>query len=143
MSQLRLPYFDLVPDALSGFRAVKTVLENGSLGAAFIELVYLRISQINGCAYCLTLHAKALREHDVSQAKLDSLAGWRVSALYSPRERAALEWAEALTDITGTHADDPFYVGLQAHFDAKEIAELTFAISLMNALNRLAIGMRQ
>lgn len=142
MSDLRLPYFDLSPDALKGMRAVKNSMENSPLGRALVELIYLRVSQINGCAFCLKMHGKALRELGESNERLDALAGWRVCPLFSERESAALAWAEALTDISHSHAPDSVYQPLLAHFSDVEIADLTFAIANMNALNRVAIVMR-
>ena len=107
-----------------------------------MELIYLRISQINGCAFCLEMHSKALRKSGVAQSKLDALAGWRVSHHFSEQERAALAWAESVTDIARTHAEDDAYLPLLESFSAREISDLTFAISLMNCFNRLAVGMR-
>lgn len=140
---LRLPYAQLSPAAYQGLISVKTSLQHSSLGLPLIELVYLRVSQINGCAFCLAMHATALRARGESNERIDSLAGWRVSELFSARERAALEWAESLTNIAATQAPDRHYLPLQAHFHAEEIADLSFAIALMNAFNRLAVGMRQ
>lgn len=139
----RLPYFTLSPEAYNGFTATKKALSKSSLGKALTELVWLRISQINGCAFCLEMHAKALRADGESAARLDSLAGWRVSELFSERERVALAWAESLTHVDKTHAPDEAYIPLQTHFSEVEISDLTFAIALMSAFNRLAIGMRQ
>jgi uncharacterized peroxidase-related enzyme len=118
-------------------------LEKGALDKATIELMFMRVSQINGCAYCLDMHGKALRESGVDNAKLDQLAGWRVSHAFSDRERAALEWADSVTLIAATGAPDSAFEALQTHFSDAEIADLTFAISIMNAFNRLAISMRQ
>lgn len=139
----RLPYYTLSAEAYNGFTATKKALSKSSLGKALIELVWLRISQINGCAFCLEMHAKALRADGESAARLDSLAGWRVSELFSERERAALAWAESLTHVDKTHAPDEDYTPLEVHFSDVEISDLTFAIALMSAFNRLAIGMRQ
>lgn len=143
MSTLRLPYSQLSPDVYKALLAAKKALAGSSLGLPLIELVYLRISQINGCAFCLEMHAKALRDGGTPQAKLDSLAGWHISGHFSEAERAALAWAESLTDIARTHAPDEVFEPLKAHFDDVQISDLTYAISLMNAFNRLAIGMRQ
>ncbi|MDU3933370.1 MAG: carboxymuconolactone decarboxylase family protein, partial [Serratia liquefaciens] len=118
-------------------------LEKGALDKATIELMFMRVSQINGCAYCLDMHGKALRESGVDNAKLDQLAGWRVSHAFSDRERSALEWADSVTLIAATGAPDSAFEALQTHFSEAEIADLTFAISIMNAFNRLAISMRQ
>ncbi|MBT3155712.1 carboxymuconolactone decarboxylase family protein, partial [Streptomyces sp. CHD11] len=99
MSQLRLPFSTLSPAAYQGLIATGQALAQSSLGLELVELIYLRISQINGCAFCLGKHAETLREQGVSQAKLDRLAGWRISELFDARERAALEWAETLTAV--------------------------------------------
>lgn len=142
MTTLRQPYYELSPDVYAGFIKASKALEHCELDPALIELVYLRVSQINGCAFCLEMHSKSLRKHGFDQVKLDALAGWYVSHQFSARERAALAWAEDLTDISRTRAEDAVYEPLLAYFSATEISDLTFAISLMNAFNRLAVGMR-
>ena len=143
MKNLRLKYFELSPELMSGFRAVKVGLENSVVGQKLIELVYLRVSQINGCAYCLNLHTNSLLKAGETQRRIAEVAGWRVSDQYSEKERAALNWAEQLTFISTSHADDESYEALKKVFSDKEISDLTFAISLMNGMNRLAISMRQ
>uniref|UniRef100_UPI0028ABE339 carboxymuconolactone decarboxylase family protein n=1 Tax=Pseudomonas sp. TaxID=306 RepID=UPI0028ABE339 len=102
----------------------------------------LRVSQINGCAFCTEMHAKALRAGGTEEAKLDSLAGWRASGRFNARERAALGWAESLTAVASSHAPDADYQPLKALFSDVEIADLSFAVALMNAFNRMAVGMR-
>jgi AhpD family alkylhydroperoxidase len=143
MSTLRLPYAELSAPALQHLRAIKKLLEDSPLGRHLVELVYLRVSQLNGCAFCLDLHSRALRSGGESAARLDTLAGWRLSSHFSEREKAALAWAEALTWIADSHADDAVFQPLNGHFSAQEICDLTMAIASMNALNRLAIAMRQ
>jgi AhpD family alkylhydroperoxidase len=143
MNTLRLSYWTLSPEAYQGFAATKKALEKSSLGKPLIELVWLRMSQINGCAFCLEMHAKALRAGGMPDTKLDSLAGWRVSGQFTERERAALAWTEALTHVDRTHAPDEDFEPLKAHFSDVEISDLCFAIALMSAFNRLAIGLRQ
>lgn len=142
MSQLRLPFSTLSPAAYQGLIATGQALAQSALGLELVELIYLRISQINGCAFCLGKHAETLREQGVSQAKLDRLAGWRISELFDARERAALEWAETLTAVAEKGAPDVAYEPLKAQFSDAEIADLTFAVALINAFNRLAVGMR-
>jgi AhpD family alkylhydroperoxidase len=139
----RLPYSALSPAAYQGFGATHQALEKSPLGMELIELVWLRVSQINGCAFCLEMHAKALRGKDVSQTKLDCLAGWRISERFSERERAALAWTDALTLVDRSGAPDADYEPLKEYFSEVEISDLTFAVALMSAFNRLAIGMRQ
>ena len=143
MSSLRLSYWTLSPEAYQGFTATKKAVEKSSIGKQLIELAWLRMSQINGCAFCLEMHAKALRASGVPDAKIDSLAGWRVSENFTARECAALAWTEALTHVDKTHAPDEDFEPLKEHFSDVEIADLSFAIALMSAFNRLAIGMRQ
>ncbi|ONN71652.1 carboxymuconolactone decarboxylase family protein [Pseudomonas oryzihabitans] len=142
MSQLRLPFSTLSPAAYQGLIATGQALAQSALGLEMVELIYLRISQINGCAFCLGKHAETLREQGVSQAKLDRLAGWRISELFDARERAALEWAETLTAVADKGAPDAVYESLRTHFSDAEISDLTFVVALMNAFNRLAVGMK-
>jgi len=143
MIKQRLKYSELSPAPYKGMVTALMALEKGALDKATIELMFMRVSQINGCAYCLDMHGKALRESGVDNAKLDQLAGWRVSHAFSDRERAALEWADSVTLIAATGAPDSAFEALQTHFSDAEIADLTFAISIMTAFNRLAISMRQ
>jgi len=143
MIKQRLKYSELSPAPYKGMLNALSGLEKGSLDKTLIELMFMRVSQINGCAYCLDMHGKALRENGTSNAKLDTLAGWRVGHEFSEAERAALEWAEAVTLIAATGAPDSAFEALKAHFSDVEISDLTFAISIMNAFNRLAVSMRQ
>src|SRR3546814_16818461 len=100
------------------------------------------MSQINGCAFCLEMHSKALRAGGMPDAKLDSLAGWRVSAHFTERERATLAWTEALTHVDQTHAPAEDFEPLKTHFSATEISALCLPISLISEFNRLAVGKR-
>ncbi|MDR3449285.1 MAG: carboxymuconolactone decarboxylase family protein [Alphaproteobacteria bacterium] len=142
-SQLRLPYFDLSGDSFKHLLGMNQSLGESTLGVEMLELVYLRVSQINGCSYCLALHSKALREREVAQVKLDTIAGWRLSPHFSEKERAALAWAESVTDISRTHAPDDVYLPLKEHFKDAEISDLTLAVALMNAFNRIAVSMKR
>lgn len=143
MSALRQPYAQLAPELIEHYRAIKKQLDHSSLGMALLELVYLRVSQINGCAYCLKMHSKVLREAGVAQDKLDVLAGWRISAAFSDQEKAALDWAESLTLLAAAGAPDNLYQALAAYFSNQEIVELTMAVANINAFNRIAVGMNQ
>lgn len=143
MTMQRYDYAKLSPEVLQGFYTAHAALLRGPLGRPLIDLVYLRVSQIHGCAYCLEMHSKSLRDDGETTQRIDALAGWRVSAAYTPRERAALEWVEAVTDIAHTHASDASYAALAEHFSEREISDLTLAIALMNALNRVAIAARR
>ncbi|ASF45155.1 carboxymuconolactone decarboxylase family protein [Methylovulum psychrotolerans] len=142
MKNIRLKYFDLSLPAITALRECLNAVEKSGLEKALLELVYLRVSQINGCGYCLNLHAKALREAGETNARIDMLAGWKVSACYSEPERAALAWAESLTAITVDGGSDAAFAQLKAFFTDAQISDLTIAIANMNALNRIAISMR-
>ena len=108
----------------------------------YLELVKLRASQINGCAYCIHMHATFLRKHGESEMRLYMLDAWRESALYDERERAALGWTEALTRLADTHAPDEDYERLKAQFTEAEQVGLTLAIGAINTWNRLQVGFR-
>lgn len=139
---LRMEYWSVEPRAIAALTAVNTLLDGSAVGATLINLIYLRVSQINGCGYCMDLHAGDLRTAGETEDRIDGLAGWRVSPLYSDRERAALAWAEAVTRIEGNPPSDAVWSPLHALFDDKEVAEVTYAAALMNAWNRIAIAFR-
>ncbi|GGP23757.1 carboxymuconolactone decarboxylase family protein [Silvimonas iriomotensis] len=142
MTSPRLPSRDLAPKAYAALAQVNAVLENSSLDRKFIELMFLRVSQINGCAYCVDLHWKSLVESGEDPRRLNSLITWRENTFYSEQERAALAWAESLTRLEQTGAPDTDFEPLSAHFTEQQIVELTFVVALMNAWNRLGVGMR-
>jgi AhpD family alkylhydroperoxidase len=108
-----------------------------------MDLLFLRVSQINGCSYCVDEHARDLRGAGESNERLDGLAGWRESPFFTDAEKAALEWAEALTHVAETHAPDAAYEALARHYEDRQVANITYAIALMNAWNRVAIGFRR
>lgn len=139
---LRLKYYELSKDAFGGVLATKNAVSTSGIDKKLLELVYLRVSQMNGCAYCLQLHAQSLRELGESQKKLDSLPAWRISAHFSDTEQAALSWAEAVTKIIETAAPDEDFNELKKFFNDAQISDLTHAIANINALNRIAISMR-
>lgn len=143
MSTLRLSYPKLSPKAYAGLIQCKTALESSSLDISLIELVYLRVSQINGCAFCLEMHNTSLRNHGVAQNKLDALNGWQVSERFTDKERAALLWADAVSQISAKNTDDDIYQQVKAYFTDAEMSDLTLAIGLMNAFNRIAVSLRQ
>jgi AhpD family alkylhydroperoxidase len=142
-SELRLPYYQLSPEAMAAFKSVNAALLKSTLGIKLIDLVFMRVSQINGCAYCLYLHSKSLREAGESDKRLDTLAGWRLSPHFTHSEKAALAWAESITLIADTHAPDEVFLPLKQYFTDVQISDLTFAISIMNGFNRLAVSMKQ
>ena len=133
----------LAPEAYQALAAVSATLKNSTLGPALIALVDIRVSQINGCAYCLDMHARELLAAETPDVqRLNSIATWRECSFYTERERAALQWAESLTLLAATHAPQEDFEGLRAHFSDAEIAQLTLAIGAINARNRFAVGLR-
>lgn len=138
----RLDYYNIAPDMLKPMLALEAAVRGGALERELVELVKLRASQINGCAYCLHMHSRDARAGGMDQARLDLLPAWRESSLYSPRERAALAWTEALTLLAQTGAPDEDYAGIAEHFDEAERVQLSMLICTINAWNRLAVGFR-
>ena len=142
MTKSRLNYVEAAPDAMKPMFALEESLASLSIDAAMRELLKIRASQINGCAYCLNMHLPAARKAGVPQSKLDVLAGWRESPAFGTRERAALTWCEALTRVEATGADDHSFETLAAAFSAQEQVEITLIITTINAWNRIAVGFR-
>jgi AhpD family alkylhydroperoxidase len=142
MTTQRLNPYTVVPDGTAALLNVENYLQKCGLDHKLIALVKTRVSQINGCAYCLHMHTEEARKLGESDTRLYLLDAWHESNLYSPREGAALAWAESLTNIAATHAPDHVYEEARRHFPEKELADLTIAIAMINAWNRLAIGMR-
>jgi AhpD family alkylhydroperoxidase len=138
----RLDYAAAAPGAIKAQYGVHVYLEGCGLPMTLQELVFLRVSQINGCAYCLDMHAKALRKDGEGQQRLDAVAGWREAhGLFSAREQAALAWAEALTLVAETRqVADAVYDEVKAQFSDRELVDLTLAIGSINSWNRLAVG---
>jgi AhpD family alkylhydroperoxidase len=121
----------------------KTYLESTNIEPRLRALVELRTSQINGCAYCLDLHSRAARAAGETQQRLDCLSAWRETTLYDDRERAALAWAESVTNVSQTGIPEDAYEAVKSQFSEKDMVDLTFVIATMNAWNRIAIGFRQ
>ena len=138
----RINYNVAAPDAVKAQLGVHTYLEGCGLPVTLQELIFLRVSQINGCAFCLDMHTKALRAAGEGQQRLDCVAGWREAhGLFSAREQAALAWAEALTLVADTRqVPDAIYDAAKAQFSDRELVDLTLAICSINSWNRLAIG---
>ncbi len=130
------------PASMEPLLALAQGLKASGLEHNLVELVKIRASQINGCAYCLYMHTRQARAAGESEERLNLLDAWRESPLYSDRERAALAWTEALTLVSQTHAPDEVYRELDAHFSDEEKVKLTMQIVTINAWNRIAIGFR-
>ncbi len=138
----RIDAYEAAPGAMDVMYGVETYLKACCLERSLFELVKMRASQINGCAYCLDLHSRDARRNDETEQRLYLLSAWRDSRLYSPSERAALAWTEALTAIADTQAPDAAYADLREHFSAAESTDLTLLICQINSWNRIAIGFR-
>jgi AhpD family alkylhydroperoxidase len=143
MNQPRLPWTDISPKTYQAMASVAATTANSSLGPVLIELVQSRVSQLNGCAFCLDMHARTLRKHGEGWQRINSLATWRETGLYTARERAAFNWAETMTQLVGSHGNrDGDFDTLKGQFSDQEIVELSWVIAQINAWNRMAIGMQ-
>ena len=136
----RLNYLEINAKATNGLAALNKHI--ASIDNKLRALVELRVSQINGCVYCVDLHSEQARAAGETQQRLDGIAVWHECPFFDERERAALAWAEAVTRLPETRAPDNVYESLQQHFSEQQIVDVTLIISLMNAWNRLAVGFR-
>jgi AhpD family alkylhydroperoxidase len=142
MSQ-RMNYNAVSPAGMKALGAVYGYVRQSGLPSRLIDLVYLRVSQINGCAYCIDAHSRDLLKAGLPVEHLVLVAAWREAGrIFGEQERAALAWAEVVTRLGGQGVPDSAYEAAAAAFDEKQLADLTIAISLMNAYNRMAISFR-
>jgi AhpD family alkylhydroperoxidase len=130
------------PAAIKAMMAVEQAIRDSGIEQSLLELVKLRASQINGCAYCIDMHWADARRHGASEQRLCMLSAWRDSALYSRRERAALAWAECLTHVADTGAPDADYAMLAAEFTEAEQVQISLQVAAINFWNRLQVGVR-
>jgi AhpD family alkylhydroperoxidase len=139
----RLDYNHIAPAGAKALGAVYGYVVQSELPVTLITLVYLRVSQINNCAYCLDMHTRELLKSGVKIEKLALVQAWaEAGSLFDDRERAALAWAETVTRVADTGVPDQAYEAARAVFDERELVDLTIAISVMNAYNRMAISFR-
>lgn len=138
----RLDAFSAAPSSMKAMVALENQLRGSGLEQSLFELVKIRASQINGCAYCIHMHTRDAREAGESEERLYLLSAWRESPLYTERERAALAWTDALTLIAETQAPDEDYERAHQHFSNEELVNLTLLIGAINVWNRIAIGFR-
>jgi AhpD family alkylhydroperoxidase len=138
----RLDHHQAAPDALHAMRALSHYTHHCGLDPALTELVKIRASQLNGCAYCLEMHTREARAMGETEPRLHLLAAWRESPLYTERERAALAWTEAVTLVAESRVPDDVYEAARASFSEEELVKLTLAIGVINTWNRLAIAFR-
>lgn len=138
----RINYVQVAPDAYKAMRGLEEYVASSGLEKPLYELVKTRASQINGCAFCLDMHTKDARKAGETEQRLYALSAWRETPFYTERERAALEWTEALTLISDTDVPDALYENVRKQFSESEIVALSMAIIAINGWNRLAISFR-
>jgi AhpD family alkylhydroperoxidase len=138
----RLNPYQAAPGAMKALMALETEVQQSGLAPAMVELVKIRASQINGCAFCLHMHTRDARANGETEQRIYLLDAWRESPLYSDRERAALAWTEAVTLVSQTHVPDAVYEQAKAQFSDEELVKLTLLIASINAWNRFAISFR-
>ena len=138
----RLNYAEVGQGALKAMFGLEAYLAKSGLEASLLHLLKFRVSQINGCAYCLDMHSKDLRAAGETEQRLYLLDAWRESPFYTERERAALAWAEAVTLVTEGHVPDEVYEQARAQFGEEELVNLTLAVVAINGWNRLSVAFR-
>lgn len=138
----RIEYQKVAPEAMSAMLGLEKYVRRSGLDASLLELVKLRASQINGCAYCVDMHTKDARARGESEQRLYAVLVWRETPFFTDRERAALAWTEAVTQVSWQHVPDDVYALACKHFNEKELVDLTMAIIVINGWNRLAISFR-
>ncbi|MFO7546362.1 MAG: carboxymuconolactone decarboxylase family protein [Trueperaceae bacterium] len=140
--QPRIAYGRVSADGVAALSRLEAYVRHSGLEHSLLELVKTRASQINGCGYCIDMHTKDARAAGESEQRLYVLPAWREAPIYTERERAALEWTEALTLVSESEVSDDLYERVRQHFDEKELVDLTLAITAINSWNRLAIAFR-
>ena len=138
----RIAYSKVTPEGYRAMAGLERYVRESGLEPSLLELVKLRASQINGCAYCIDMHWKDARARGESEQRLYGLMAWRESPYYTERERAALAWTEAVTLIADSHVPDDLYEEVRQYFNETELVNLTFALIAINGWNRLAISFR-
>jgi AhpD family alkylhydroperoxidase len=142
MHEPRINYYKAWPEGVKAQMALGHEVNQSGLEHSLLELIKLRASQINGCAFCIDMHSKDAMAAGETTQRLFGLDAWREAPFYTPRERAALLWTESITNITQGHAPDAAYNEVRAHFSEEETVKLTYAITVINSWNRLAIAFR-
>jgi AhpD family alkylhydroperoxidase len=141
-SQSRINYFQAAPEPIKAMQKLEHTIRNSGLEAGLLDLVKIRASQMNGCAFCIDMHTKDARQRGETEQRIYNLNAWPEAPFYTNRERAALTWTEAITNIQQGHASDEAYQAVSAHFNESELVNLTLAITTINAWNRIALGFR-
>ncbi|KTD23484.1 putative Carboxymuconolactone decarboxylase [Legionella lansingensis] len=140
---MRIDYNKLAPDAVKAILNLEGYVNKCGLEKSLLELVKLRASQINSCAYCVDMHTAEARKKGESERRLHAVVVWKESPFFTDRERAALAWTEAVTLLSETHAPDDIYKEVSKYFSEKETIELTMSIITINSWNRLAVSFRK
>lgn len=138
----RIDYQTQSPELFKKFVEFSLLLKQSAIEQSIRELVDLRVSQLNACAFCVDMHVKEATQHGERALRLHHVATWRESTLFSPRERAALAWAESLTQLSAQGAPDDLYERVRTQFSEKELSDLTFQVMAINAWNRVNVGFR-
>lgn len=139
----RIDSAQVSPDGAKAMYGLEDYVKHSGLEPGLLDLVKTRVSQINGCAYCLDMHTKDARARGETEQRLYALDAWRETPFFSERERAALAWAETVTRVAETHVPDEAFEHARQHFMEKELVDLTLAIVAINGWNRLAIAFRK
>ncbi len=140
--QARINHAKVAPEVFKALLALEAAVQKGGLEPSLLDLIKIRASQINGCAYCIHMHTAEARARGEREERLYLLSAWRESPLYSDRERAALAWTEAVTLVSETHVPDAVYDEARRHFSEAELVNLTLAVVAINAWNRMSVGFR-
>lgn len=138
----RIDYGKIAPGAMHAMMALEQYTRSSGLESSLLELVRMRTSQLNGCAYCMDMHSKDARAAGETEQRLFVLSGWREAPFYTDRERAALAWTEALTQLTRDPVSDELYSSVREQFTEKELVDLTLAIVAINGWNRFGVSFR-
>lgn len=138
----RVRYVRVAPEGIQALQDLETYVRNSGLEPGLLELVKLRASQINGCAFCVDMHTKDARAQGETEQRLYALSVWEETPFYSARERAALAWTEAVTQVADSRVPDSVYEIARQQFSEKELVDLTLAVIAINSWNRLAISFR-
>ena len=139
----RLDYYNASPKAMKAMIAMEALTSNLSIEQALLNLIKIRASQLNGCAFCTDMHCVDARRFGESDRRLYGIVVWRDSNFFNPRERAALAWTEAVTLLSQSHVPDDVYALAREQFSEGELVDLTMAVSTINSWNRLAVSFRQ
>lgn len=142
MSQARIPFFELAPANLKAMLNLSASVKQSSLGQHLIEVILLRVSQINGCGVCIDMHWRDLVRQGMEPRHINAVAGWREAPFFDARERAALAWAEAVNALPQRDDTDAAFRELREHFSDSEIAELSYAVAVIKGWNMINLSLR-